>query len=528
MCPAAALLLAALSTAPVHSRPASPAVRCVAACSRNVPAALHARICSAGCAQVFARPELAEGWVDRLAAVSPFPAGALASALKDEDWRVRGAALRLEARRAGLTESALWAAHVREGALLWSLTAVRAASARGVPLQTLVGDAQALARLRSFTPSVRAALEVELYAIDAPDRLLALRDLAAFAREDEAAVALQAMRSRPPATDEVLAQTLIQWAARSEVSAPGAVMRAAREGDGPRVNRLFAIWSSALDRLRPQLRSADAALRLEAVKAAAPYAPLCTPELEPLLEVEDAPLRAAVAFGVARGEGRSVLEAALVRLQEGQGSEGVRAGWLIAAGEAQGASCRQRLTALASRPLPSPVLQGAALRGLSACAGAAALPLLAAAGGRAPPVRAAAVLALISIPRSPAAEALALKALADSDAQVVIAAAQVVRAQRQSGAAPALVELLRHPDSAVRRAATEALEVVGGANAAAAVGARLTGDESVDVRVAAARALGAMGGPEAAAALTRAMARETDSHVRYRVQQSLRQLGFNP
>ncbi len=505
-------------------RPQAPAVRCLSACQRSVPVGLHPRVCSAGCSPAIQDPGLAQGWVARLLRVVPFPEQALRAALADPDWRVRAAALEVAARRAGVSPAALISARLREAEEPQALQLALVA-ARGGPAFAPI-EPRAAARFRALAEKVSAALEVELYAIDPGERLAALADLAAFTGRGEARVALEAMRSRPASTDEIVAGTLQTWAARGRTTAPGAVLREARREDAPRVDRLLAVWSARLGPLLPALQGgAPPQQRLEAVEAAGELAPLSAPQLRPLLAQEEPALRTAAARALARGEGLALLDAALAHLDAADEPEAVRAGWLLAAGGARGPGCQGRLHAALPEPR-APALRGALLKALAACAGEGALTVLAAQKEQSAPVRAAAVEALAAIPRSPQAEALALAGLEDGEPLVLVAAARVVREQRQARATPRLLALLRHADASVRRAAVEALEGVGGPKAADAVGQRLREDASSEVRGAAAAALGWMGGPDAAAALTHAAAHDADDRVRYLARGSLHRLGF--
>jgi HEAT repeat protein len=101
---------------------------------------------------------------------------------------------------------------------------------------------------------------------------------------------------------------------------------------------------------------------------------------------------------------------------------------------------------------------------------------------------------------APAVPAL-IKALGDSDSAVRRAAAEALGKLGDPQAVPALIQALGDSDSAVRRAAAEALGAIGDPQAVPAL-IQALGDSDWDVRRAAAWALGKLGDPQAVPALS--------------------------
>jgi HEAT repeat protein len=477
-----------------------------------------------------------EAWVVSLARRNPPYMEGLRSALTDEDWRVRWASVRADAKARGVSEAqslAEWVASAAPSAELPAcLTATRAAAEAGQPPADFLKGAgpkagAATARMGARREAVRQALEVELYAEKVSERGAALAHLATFLGRPPARVVLDAMASRPESVDEAVALALLDVAGREGASVGRMLLAVAKPIDEARVNRLFAVYSRELEALQPELTSADLTRRRVAVLSLKRYGPLASKELTRALGDADRTVRRHAARGVAEAEGLSVVEAARKLLRAEADLAALRP-WLEAvAREKDGAALLLSVVEDRNR---SPDVRGEAVARLGECEE----------GTRAqrferlspffldaePQVRAGAVRALGAMPRgSEAADALSL-ALEDEAPVVQVAALEGVASLRQTSRAEAVATLLGSASPEVRTAAARALEFVGRAPQVKALAACLKGDGVASVRVAAARSLGAMGGPQAASALTEALQRDSDTHVQHVAREALQRLGF--
>lgn len=473
-----------------------------------------------------------------LAGLTPPYVEGLRSALTDEDWRIRWASVRADAKVRGVSEAqalAEWVASAAGPAELPAcLTATRAAAEAGkAPGDFLKGAGPkagaASARVGARREAIRQALEVELYAEKLSERGSALAHLATFLGRPPARVVLDAMASRPESVDAAVALALLDVAGREGSSVGRMLLAVAKPADEARVNRLFAVYSKELEALQPALASADLTQRRVAVSSLQRYGPLASKELTRALLDADRMVRLHAARGMAEAEGLSVVEAARKQLRPGADLAGLRP-WLEAvAREKEGAAL---LVAVAEdRGRPSEIRGEAVARlgevedGTRAQRFARVAPFFKDADAQ---VRAGAVRALGSMPRgSEANEALA-RALEDPAPEVLVAALDSVASLRQTARAESAVTLLGSASPEVRAAAARALELLGRAPHVKALAACLKGDAVASVRVAAARSLGVIGGPQAASALTEALQRDSDTHVQHVARESLQRLGFGP
>ncbi|MBN1209302.1 MAG: HEAT repeat domain-containing protein [Myxococcaceae bacterium] len=500
------------------------------ACQRHIQdASLRARLC-----QLCITQAGSEEWVLALAQARPVPHRALRSALTDEDWRIRWAAVRAGARVRGVSEPRALAEWVTGGQAAADLpaciTAVRAAAEAGrTPSAFLqeAGDkgAAAVARVRARRAAIREALEVELYAESLGARQRALSHLATFRELPPARVVIDSMEGRPESADAAVAEALREHAAQNNLSVGRMLVEVAQPADQERVNRLFAIYSQELQALQPQLASGDPIQRRIATYSLHLYGPLAQRELERALQDPDVAVRRSAARGLAQAEGLTLLQLAGRRLRAG-GDVAVQRPWLEALVLEK--ECLAPLLAVAEDPSQPVSVRGEALTLLPECnewgseRARRVLPFLRAAQ---PPLRAGALRALAGAWSETASEALRV-ALEDPAPEVVVAAVDTAALRGQKGLADPIAALLVAEERAVRQAAARALERLGKPRHVKALSDCLQKDPVPAVRVAAAQALGMLGGPFAISALSEAAQKDRDSHVQHVSREALKRLGF--
>ncbi|WP_317987860.1 HEAT repeat domain-containing protein [Hyalangium gracile] len=524
----ALLLLMVLSADP---RGGAGTTDCWKACQRHVQEApLRAKLC---------RLCIIQGgtteWVLKLGEVKPVPQSSLRSALTDEDWRIRWAAVRASAKARGVPEPralAEWVTETQARAdLAACLTAARAAAEAGsTPSAFLQGagdkGAAAASRVQARKDAIRTALEVELYAEDVGTRLRALSHLATFLKAPAARVVLDAMEGRPESADKAVAGALLAYAERNELSVGKMLVDAAQPPDQARVNRLFALYSEELQALQQELASSDATLRAGAVRKLRLYGPLAQRELERALQDADTHVRQAAARGLAQAEGLTLLQAAGKRLQTGA-ELAIQRPWLEALAHEK--TCQAALLTLAEDPRQPVAVRGEALGQLSECDGnpqeraQRVAPFLKEAQ---PPLRAGALRAL-SGPWSGEVGEVLTPALGDPAPEVVVAAVDTAVFKRKTGMADDIAALLGSEHAEVRQASARALERLGKDRHVKALTEALRKDTVAAVRVSAAQALGQLGGPFAVSALSEAAAKDPDTHVQHVSREALKRLGFS-
>jgi HEAT repeat protein len=473
-------------------------------------------------------------WVLVLAEARPVPHGALRSALTDEDWRIRWAAVRAGARVRGVSEPralAEWVAGVPESAELPAcITAVRAAAEAGrTPTAFLQGagdkGAAALARVQAHRAAIREALTLELYAESLGTRQRALSHLATFLKLSPARVVIDSMEGRPESSDAAVAEALREHAAQKELSVGRMLVEGAQPADQERINRLFAIYSQELQALQPQLRSGDPLQRRVATYSLRIYGPLAQRELERALQDPDQSVRQSAARGLAWSEGLTLPELASRRLKAG-GELDVLRPWLEAL--ALEKECLAALLAVVEDPRRPVSVRGEALSLLPECnewgsdRARRVLPFLREAQ---PPLRAGALRALQGAWSEAVSEALKV-ALEDPAPEVVVAAVDTAALKRQTGLADPIAALLGAEDATVRQASARALERLGKPRHVKALSDCLLKDSVPAVRVASAQALGMLGGPFTISALSEAAQKDPDTHVQHVSREALKRLGF--
>ncbi|WP_267968146.1 HEAT repeat domain-containing protein [Myxococcus stipitatus] len=504
---------------------------CWASCQRHVvERSQRARVC--GSCLSGGR---VDSWVGSLATLRPAPRDALVSARKDPDWRVRWAAVRVDARSRGIPERRLlaeWVAGTPVSADLDPcLTAARAAAESQQSSANFLKDAgargaDAAARVWARREAIRQALELELYSEDVAARGPALAHLSTFLGRKPARVLLEAMASRPEGSDAIGASALMSVASRQRTSVGRLLLEDARPTDEERINRLFAVYSRELESLQPELTAPEARRRDAAVLSLGVYGPLARKEMERALEDPDTKVRSSAARRLAEADGVSLAAAAERHLERREPR--VARPWLEAMAREKG--CAVFLLGVAGDTLQPPEVRGHALTALADCRESEQvrlerlMPYL---RHERPELRAGAVrvLGTLSVRRPEVLDATS-RALEDPAPEVVAAALEVVAGQRQSTRGDTAAELLGSDHPLVRAAAARALEVIGRAAHVKVLASCLREDPVADVRVAAAVALGRLGGPHAAAALSDAVARDADTHVQHVSREGLRRLGF--
>lgn len=463
------------------------------------------------------------------------PQHVLDEILKDDDWQVRWGALRAMSARgfSDMRELSRWIMEGRDH--LPCITAIHLAGSKKQTTGTMLQMAGSMgpssaALCWNKRDELRKAMEVEMYSVDPLVRREALLHLATFLEISPARAVLNAMASRPVETDEAAALLLVEDAAAGGPAAGAAVLKAAKEPDAPRVNRLLAVWAVTLDAQRPRLKAAKPLNeRKEAISILSAIGPLGALELEKLLEDPDVSIRLGAARGLARGEGMTLGLYARQRLDPtAKHSNAVRVKWVEFLGRTEAESCADTLKAALSDPRLDDGVRAAALAALGGCAGAAALPeVKKALSSKSPKTRAAAFTALGQIPRVPEAAQLVAEGLRDVEPSVLAAAITSVAAQHLTPKIPEVMGLLDHNAVEVRVAAARALVVMGDSRAASALGRALQKDSAEEVREACARGLGELGGPDAPGPLTHAAEKDSSSRVKYVASESLRKLGFS-
>ncbi len=516
----------ALSMA-AHAQARAPAERCVSACMRFVEKGVVPRTACQAC--IFS-PDVPTAW---LGALSPVPA----SLLLDQDWRVRFAAIHLEARRKKVADErvlATWIAQAtgpeRQAACL---TAAYAAGAANRTLDeelapALAGEPSAKNACTAARAAVLARVAQELATQEPALRKDALALLPKALGTSAARLVLDAMQGLPPERDTALALDLSAtvWARGEPVG--HALLTAATAADTAGMNRLLAVYAQVRDAQRPLLDAPTVNARKEAVRALAPLAPLSVSELLVAFADPSPEVRRLAGKALAAGEGRTLEEAVAARLDGRVATTTVeQLKWLALLGPQEKASCTTHAQRLwRDRGQPDSV-RAEALATLAGCAGSAAMEeieLAAKAGSRA--LQLGAVRAAAQVPRDGRAASVLVAGLHSDDEAVLLASLDGVAAQGSQAALEPLEPLCGHPSAPVRR---RALEVLGGLDHARAeplAAARLSTDPDSEVRATAAEVLGQVGSPRIASVLAKAAQNDSDARVKFIAGNSLRKLGF--
>ena len=454
--------------------------------------------------------------------------------LKDEDWQVRWGSIRAMARGVSdVRELSRWIMEGRDN--LPCLTAVHLAGSKKQTTAALLQVAgsmgpSAAALCWDKRLDLKKALELEMYSADPITRREALLHLAAFLEIPPARAVLNAMATRKAETDGSAAELLVEDAAAGGPAAGAAVLKAAKEPDAERVNRLLAVWATTLDAQKPRLKATQPLTdRKEAIAILSAIGPLGAEDLDKLLADPDISIRLAAARAIARGEGSTLGLYAKQKLDPAQKvPNAVRIKWAEFLARTEAEMCADTLKAAIADVRLDDGVRAAALAALGGCAGAGALgEVKKALSSKSPQQRAAAITALGQIPRLPEAAQLVSQSLRDVEPQVLAAAIGAVAAQHLTSKIPEVMGLMEHSATEVRVAAARALILIGDARAASVLGRALHKDSAEEVREACARGLGELGGPDAPGPLTHAAEKDVSSRVKYVASESLRKLGFS-
>lgn len=466
------------------------------------------------------------GWLLKL---SPVPR----RAFLDDDWLVRWTAVRADALATSTSSErrlAAWVeASVDDERRLACLTRLLASG-------TLSGDAllskepRAAALCQGIADAVWQAGLLELLAVDRRLALEALQLLSKARAVGPARVVLDLMASRTPEFDEQLAELLVSFAEHGGTPVGLTLLRDAREPDAPLVDRLLAVYSRLRDRKRSMLSSSDKDARLQGVLALAPLAPLSASELLIGLSDEHASIRMASARAIARGEGRTLTEAAEVRLSGAVPVPAMeRRRWLTLLADVDDPRCVTLTTGVWRDGTQPDAVRADALVSLAGCGRRAALSeLVAASKDSNAALQAGVMRAVLLLPREPQVAPLVEKALTSSTDEVLAGAAAAIGAHRLTPLRGKLTPLTNHPAAIVRVECLQALWMLDARATLPLALDRLSADSDPTVRGRAALLLPELGGPQAVAALARASKRDTDSHVKMAALEGLRRLGITP
>lgn len=501
-------------------------VRCRAACARHVT---EPRAQSATCGACLLHPDDPAAWMERLPAPPP-------GAQKDAEWSVRWGALRLEARgtpRNAQARLARWiATSGGEERELACVTALHVAGALEQPLATFLsaaktGEPTAAGACRALEARLLVAVETSLFSIDPVERRETVRHLAKALGRRPAQVLLHAMKTRPPAFDELVADDLAALGEDGDEPAGRALLTAATPADEAEVNRLLAVYSRRRDALKPQLAASSLEARREAVRRLAALTPLSAPDLVPCLEDPNGRVRLAAAQGLARGEGRTLAEAAEARLT-GVESAGPaqQLAWLDLLADTSTPGCADVALRAWERPGGAEALRARALAVAASCDWARAEAAVASAAGSGNAFEgAAAAWAAARGPTNPRTLALTTAALASADPQTLAAGLAGAARHRQKAQAARAAALTAHDAPAVRAEALRALGSLDPGQARLKAMGALERDREASVRRAAAEVLAVVGGPQALGALDKAARNDPDPGVKFVASDSLRRLG---
>lgn len=468
------------------------------------------------------------GWLFKLSAVPD-------AAFTDDDWLVRWSAIKADARSKHLTvEQRLGqvidsASDERRAATC--LTALMAAGARSSTRDALLASQpKALAACQAVDGSVYKQGTLGLFVADRNRAHEALQCLSAGRGTGPARVVLDALGPRAVETDEALAELLVLHAERGGPPVGLALLRDATERDEGQVDRLLKFYSLLRDKNRPLLTSTEKDARRQAVGALAPIAPLSASELQLALNDSQASIRMAAARAIARGEGRSVTEAAEARLS---GSSPANAAekrrWLTLLADVDDPKCPALTRRTWEDETQPDVVRAEALVSLAGCARRAAVPDLArAAAAKNVTLQSGVMRAVLLLPREPGIVPLVEEALTSNADEVLAGAAQAIAAHRLTPLAPRLAALLEHRGGTVRAEALRAVSVLDPRKAQPLVISKLGQDPDVEVRLTAASLLAEVGGPLAVSALAQASKTDGDTRVKMAATESLRRLGVTP
>ena len=493
---------------------------CTSACAKYVTdPKQHARVC-----QRCPLDEDVAQWVLRLP-------GPLLALWLDDAWEVRFASLQLAARAGGPSAESRLAGLIassdqRERACT---TAFHVAGQRKQSLSSFLaatGDPAARTACLPLVATIVEAAQVDLFAREARARHQALHHLAAATDTSAARIVLDVLKARPKQYADVPARLLVDEYETTGVPAGLALLREATEQDTESVNRLLSEYAHTRDVNRARLAAKDEGVQLEALHALAAIAPLSQSELEEALTTLSPTLRLTAARALAAGEGRSLAEAADLRLSAVDSP--TAATWVKVLGESQALGCEAMAVKALGRQQPVAV-RAAGVGAFAACAPVErVMPVLSeAAASSESALRVAAIGSSFVLRPGLNGAALIRAGLSDAAPQVVIAALEGARAVRLRAQLPRVTELAGDPRPEVKTAAFRALFELDAPRAERLARACLEKDSEAAMREACAALLaGSSGGPATIAALVKASKNDSEPHVKFVASETLRRLGF--
>ncbi len=513
-----------LLTWPVAAQSRDVSARCRRPCEALIPDARQRASLCVKCG-LDAEPM---GWLFRLSAVPD-------AAFTDDDWLVRWSAIKADAKSKHLTVEQRLGQVIDsasdERRVATCLTALMAAGARSSTRDALLAsEPKARSACQAIDGSVYKQGTLDLFVADRNRAHEALQCLSAGRGTGPARVVLDALGPRAVETDEALAELLVLHAERGGPPVGLALLRDATERDAGQVDRLLKFYSLLRDKNRPLLASTEKDARRQAVGALAPIAPLSASELQLALNDSQASIRMAAARAIARGEGRSVTEAAEARLSGASPANAAeKRRWLTLLADVDDPKCPALTRRTWEDETQPDVVRAEALVSLAGCARRAAVPDLArAAAAKNVTLQAGVMRAVLLLPREPGVVPLVEEALTSNADEVLAGAAQAIAAHRLTPLAPRLAPLLEHRGGRVRAEALRAVSVIDPRKAQPLVISKLGQDPNVEVRLTAAGLLGEVGGPLAVSALAQASKTDSDTRVKMAATESLRRLGVTP
>jgi HEAT repeat protein len=457
------------------------------------------------------------------------------AAFADEDWQVRWAAVRAEAAARTITLSrraSEWieTAPTQERAIACATAALGAGLFGKTLFSFLENEPSALKACQVIERSVLEECQTELLLVDQVRALEALSATSTAFERSHGRIVLDTLANRSAEATERLAQLLIEAATRSGTPAGRALLEAAKADDEKAMNRLLEVYATLRDRQRPLLSSTDRDARRQAVHALAAIAPLSAPELSSALADAEPSVRMAAARALARGEGRSIVEAALARFApQGTTSASEKRRWLILLADVDDPACPGFTRSIWKDATQPDAVRADALVSLAGCARKESLADLDEAS-RLPNavVQQGVMRAVLELPREPAVVGLVETALTSSTPEVLVAATTAIAAHRLAALSNRVQALVGHSDPTVRKSSLSALSSLDARKAQPVVITALAKDRDISVRATCAHLLADSGGPLAVSALVNTVKSDPNPHVKSAASASLRRLGIAP
>lgn len=486
--------------------------RCFAACERLVH---DARERAVACAICVTHPADPTAWLGS-ATVST------AALLEDDDWQIRWAGLEREAQQRHLTPTRALTQWVLKGEPQRPcVTAAHRAGAARRPLRALL-EPRALERCLARDTGLEAALQIELYDPWPPVRRQALEHLSQALEVPLGRAVLAAAAHHPAAFDPLLIDTLCEVTEGTDATCPAVLVAGAGPGDETLMNRLLAVLGAKKDEAVKRFDAPEPDAHRHALPLLAELAPLTEAELLAALDDADASIRGGAARALARGEGRTLTEAVVARLEGHKPASASQQEALVRVlGGLHPDDCAAGLLAAWKGAGLAPPLARLVLITAAACDWSVAGATAEVQAARGDP---AGVAALASAPRTAALMGSLQALLGNPDPGQRAAAIEALAAHRAMHALHEIRVHLTDADAGVRAAAVRAVAALPAPSLETDLLARL-GDADAGVRRAAAEALPQVASPRAMAALDRAAKHDADDGVKMVAARALRKLG---